>query len=168
MVKYPNQTAAIDVWSAGVIFLCFLSGRYPFFQASSDHFTLMEIITLFGSERCSNVAKLLHKEITCLPSCHPQNLTEIYEHLRSVLPKVDSKRLHSISPNCTVMFEPTFKNSSPLGSTYKDTSQNFTSAVAYDLLERCLDVNPFTRITSSQALQHPFFRQLVRKLPHNI
>lgn len=28
---------------------------------------------------------------------------------------------------------------------------------AYDLLQRCLDLNPQTRITASQALQHPFF-----------
>ncbi len=29
---------------------------------------------------------------------------------------------------------------------------------AYDLLERCLDLNPATRITASEALKHPFFR----------
>jgi len=33
---------------------------------------------------------------------------------------------------------------------------NFAPAVAYDLLEKCLDLNPFTRITASLALQHPF------------
>eukprot|EP00117_Sycon_ciliatum_P043335 scpid99554/ scgid31391/ Probable serine/threonine-protein kinase cdc7; Cell division control protein 7 len=27
---------------------------------------------------------------------------------------------------------------------------------AYDLLRRCLDLNPLTRITASQALSHPF------------
>lgn len=30
---------------------------------------------------------------------------------------------------------------------------------AYHLLERCLDLNPFTRITASEALQHPFFSE---------
>ena len=29
---------------------------------------------------------------------------------------------------------------------------------AYDLLERCLDLNPYTRITASQALEHAFFK----------
>ena len=159
LLKYPNQTAAIDVWSAGVIFLCFLSGKYPFFKASNDLFALIETITLFGSERCINVAKLLHKEITCFPSCHPQNLTKICKHLRSILHKVDSNKLHAKSQNCTVIFEPTSETSYPPSeSTCRDTSQSFASAVAYDLLERCLDVNPFTRITSSQAIQHPFFR----------
>lgn len=27
---------------------------------------------------------------------------------------------------------------------------------AYDLLDRCLDPNPYTRITAAQALEHPF------------
>ena len=33
---------------------------------------------------------------------------------------------------------------------------NFATPSAYNLLEKCLDLNPFTRITASQALQHPF------------
>ena len=177
MLKYPNQTTAIDIWSAGVIFLCFLSGKYPFFKASNDHFAMIEIVTLFGSERCANVAKLLHKDITCSPTCHPQNLISICEHLRSSLHtqkqkgygsntkshslKDDFMRLHSIKPNCDVKFEPTIEHSSSSESnmSYRDASPTFSSAVTYDLLERCLDVNPFTRITGSQALQHPFFRQ---------
>jgi serine/threonine protein kinase len=28
---------------------------------------------------------------------------------------------------------------------------------AYELLKRLLDVDPFTRITASEALEHPFF-----------
>lgn len=31
---------------------------------------------------------------------------------------------------------------------------------AYDLLDRLLDLNPATRITAAQALQHPLFRDL--------
>jgi serine/threonine protein kinase len=27
---------------------------------------------------------------------------------------------------------------------------------AYELLDRCLDPNPYTRITADQALEHPF------------
>lgn len=29
---------------------------------------------------------------------------------------------------------------------------------AYELLERCLDLNPHTRITAAEALEHPFLR----------
>lgn len=30
---------------------------------------------------------------------------------------------------------------------------------AYDLLQRCLDLNPNTRITAKEALEHPFFQE---------
>lgn len=31
---------------------------------------------------------------------------------------------------------------------------------AYDLLDRLLDLNPLTRITAAQALEHPLFKDL--------
>lgn len=34
----------------------------------------------------------------------------------------------------------------------------YVPASVYDLLERCLDLNPATRITASEALNHPFLR----------
>lgn len=35
---------------------------------------------------------------------------------------------------------------------------NYVPSSVYDLLERCLDLNPATRITASEALWHPFLR----------
>ena len=32
LLKYPKQTTAIDIWSAGVIFLSLLSSKYPFLR----------------------------------------------------------------------------------------------------------------------------------------
>lgn len=40
--------AAVDIWSAGVIFLSLLSGRYPFFKASDDMTSLAQIVSIFG------------------------------------------------------------------------------------------------------------------------
>ncbi len=41
---------AVDIWSAGIIFLSILSGRYPFFKAIDDNMAIMQLISLFGSE----------------------------------------------------------------------------------------------------------------------
>ena len=57
LLKYPHQTTAVDIWSAGVILLCLLSGRYPFFKAHDDMSAMAQIVALFGSEECIAAAK---------------------------------------------------------------------------------------------------------------
>lgn len=52
----------MDVWSAGVIFLCLLSGRYPFFRASDDLSALAQVVALMGTAECTRVAKELGKQ----------------------------------------------------------------------------------------------------------
>ena len=57
LLKYPHQTTAVDIWSAGVIFLCILSGRYPFFKAHDDMSALAQIVSLMGSKAIADAAK---------------------------------------------------------------------------------------------------------------
>lgn len=46
-----NQSSKIDVWSAGVILLCMLTRRYPFFKAGDDVVSLCEVASVVGSHR---------------------------------------------------------------------------------------------------------------------
>ncbi|KAJ2308858.1 Cell division control protein 7 [Coemansia sp. RSA 2706] len=48
LVKVARQTVAIDMWSVGVILLCLLTRRFPFFQSTDDTEALLEIAVLFG------------------------------------------------------------------------------------------------------------------------
>ena len=57
LLKCPHQTTAVDMWSAGVILLCILSGRYPFFRAHDDLTAMAQIISLRGSRECIEAAK---------------------------------------------------------------------------------------------------------------
>lgn len=54
---HSSCSAAIDVWSAGVILLSLLSGRYPFFKASDDLIALTQIMTIRGSRETIKAAK---------------------------------------------------------------------------------------------------------------
>lgn len=49
--------AAIDIWSAGIIFLSLLSGRYPFYKASDDLTALAQIMTIRGAKETIQAAR---------------------------------------------------------------------------------------------------------------
>ena len=51
----------MDIWSAGVILLSVLSGRYPFFKALDDMTALAQIVSLFGSDDVKRTANELGK-----------------------------------------------------------------------------------------------------------
>jgi cell division control protein 7 len=60
-----NQTTAIDVWAAGVIFLSLLTQRYPFFVGEDDLTNLCQVATIVGGRRlqeamaeCDRVVRL--------------------------------------------------------------------------------------------------------------
>jgi len=120
LLKVPLQTVAIDVWSAGIIFLCILSRRYPFFNAPDDPTALGEVIEFFGT-----------------PS-KKQSLERI-----AFMTDASQERLHTKGVDI-----PKFCRES--------SSKNWPAA-AYDLLLRCLDLSPRTRISAEEALKHEFF-----------
>lgn len=61
LLKHMNQTTAVDMWSAGVVLLCVLSGRYPFFKSHCDLAALSEIINVFGTEAVEKIANKFGK-----------------------------------------------------------------------------------------------------------
>eukprot|EP01087_Luapelamoeba_hula_P019118 TRINITY_DN6289_c2_g1_i1.p1 TRINITY_DN6289_c2_g1~~TRINITY_DN6289_c2_g1_i1.p1 ORF type:complete len:424 (+),score=73.06 TRINITY_DN6289_c2_g1_i1:536-1807(+) len=122
LMKSTYQTVALDIWSAGVILLCIISGRYPFFCSPDDLTALAEISCLTGTAPLSNTAHLLNKQL-------------IFSEER---PKLD---LQNMCERLT-----THKYQIPVE--------------VYDLLQRCLDVNPCTRINATEALAHPFLQPL--------
>ncbi|EIN11053.1 kinase-like protein, partial [Punctularia strigosozonata HHB-11173 SS5] len=58
LLKCADQSGAIDVWSAGMILLFFLTGKFPLFQSSDDIEALMEIAAIIGRKRMERAATL--------------------------------------------------------------------------------------------------------------
>lgn len=84
LLKSAEQSTAIDIWSAGVIFISLLSGRYPFFRNSDDMTSLAEIVTLLGSKRVIRAAKKLGKSLLVeSPDKLPLDLKFTCEALRA-------------------------------------------------------------------------------------
>eukprot|EP01132_Coremiostelium_polycephalum_P001175 gene1175-1487_t len=133
LLKYNKQTTAIDIWSVGVIILCIISGRYPFFISPDDLTSLAEIISIIGTDKIIELANMLDKRI----------------FISHQVPYTSWKSL-----------------AMRLRNESGEEKENIPME-AYDLLERCLDLNPFTRITASEALTHPFLLPIHQQYNNN-
>ncbi|KAM8788210.1 cell division cycle 7-related protein kinase isoform 2-T2 [Rhynchonycteris naso] len=188
LTKCPNQTTAIDMWSAGVIFLSLLSGRYPFYKASDDLTALAQIMTIRGSRETIQAAKTFGKSILCSKEIPAQDLRKLCEKLRGIgtnAPKLTSNVQGTASPD-TAFSEKTDHRASQFiqmpqaqhsGNSLHKGNRNgygghfdaYTTNLegwdkvpdeAYDLLDKLLDLNPASRITAEEALLHPFFKEM--------
>ncbi|KAM8930578.1 cell division cycle 7-related protein kinase [Pelodytes ibericus] len=181
LTKCPDQTTAIDMWSAGVIFLSLLSGRYHFFNATDDMNALAQIMAIRGSKETIKAAKTFGKTITCSKELPAKNLRSICERLRNVstaamqcadLSEAQKQRATlqiQIMENEDTWFDHEAHTAAPVVSQYDSLSDRMDfepSTVhgwdkvpdeAYHLLDRLLDMNPATRITAEAALTHPLF-----------
>ncbi|XP_055467698.1 cell division cycle 7-related protein kinase isoform X1 [Psammomys obesus] len=183
LTKCPDQTTAIDMWSAGVIFLSLLSGRYPFYKASDDLTALAQIMTIRGSRETIQAAKAFGKSVLCSKEVPAQDLRKLCERLRGL----DSwtPRL-AVDPPGHTSGGPASENTDPQASlgqasaaqrsegslsgganagcprviTANTEGWDTVPDVTYDLLDRLLDLNPASRITAEAALLHPFFRDM--------
>ena len=78
LLRYSEQTEVIDIWSAGIILLSLLSKQHPFFSPVEDLSSLCEIISIFGSSKCTKVAKDLGIILTLSQKCDPIPLEKFF------------------------------------------------------------------------------------------
>ncbi|XP_035188669.1 cell division cycle 7-related protein kinase isoform X2 [Oxyura jamaicensis] len=180
LTKCPTQTTAIDMWSAGIVFLSLLSGRYPFYKASDDLTALAQIMTVRGSRETIQAAKTFGKSILCTQVVPAQNLKALCEKLRgtnsscsrsqpdvpiksvndSALPIEIDKQCAPETPGKEIQY---LKGCQEVDGTSEIKAADMKGwdqvpDEAYDLLDKLLDLNPATRITAKEALLHPFFK----------
>ncbi|KNC30018.1 hypothetical protein FF38_03062 [Lucilia cuprina] len=165
LLKYPDQTTAVDVWAAGVIFLSILSSVYPFFKAPNDYVALAEMITIFGDKAIRKTAHILDRLVTLSQKTKPLDLRKLCVRFRNRV-KFSSPSLLKkyqrpdgtceVCKNCDQFFFNCLCMETSFVTESQDEDDNFPAS-AYDLLYRLLEVNPHKRITADEALRHPFF-----------
>lgn len=143
LLKQRNQTTAVDMWSAGVIFLSLLSGRYPFFRAQDDLTALAEIIAVIGSAPVQLAAEKMGKWLTLSPEKPTLDLRTLCERLRG---------------RAEVKVRKTAGGKDKICFSYHESWLHVPDS-AYDLLSKLLDPDPMTRITAEDALMHDFLKE---------
>ncbi|KDN43916.1 kinase-like protein [Tilletiaria anomala UBC 951] len=134
LLKCQDQTVSIDIWSAGIVMLAFLTKRFPLFNANDDNEALLEIATIFGRRRMEQCAMLHNRTFKCN------------------IPSVEEAKTHRI-PDWIKLVNPSLWNPGDHPDPLK-YSQDVAQAV--DLCRECLHLDCTRRLTASQLLQHPF------------
>uniref|UniRef100_A0A5K3ET19 non-specific serine/threonine protein kinase n=1 Tax=Mesocestoides corti TaxID=53468 RepID=A0A5K3ET19_MESCO len=94
MLRCVTQTTAVDLWAVGVIFLSFLTGRYPFIKVEDDLEVLHSFSHLLGYERMQQGAHSVGKRILIDP--RPPPLGDKETPLAYMKKRYDSPYLQSV------------------------------------------------------------------------
>jgi cell division control protein 7 len=134
LLKCQDQTPALDIWSAGIILLAFLTKRFPLFNSSDDTEAILELTVIFGKKRMNQAAILHNRVLHCnVPSQQPEGF-RIPEFITKLNPGI---------------LEP------PTSHPDKDLYLREVDQVM-DLCRACLQPDLTRRCTASEALHHPF------------
>ncbi|KAL8293663.1 hypothetical protein RQP46_000364 [Phenoliferia psychrophenolica] len=147
LFKCPDQTVALDIWSAGIILLCFLTRRFPFFNSNDDTEALAEITAIFGKRKLEKCAALHNRTFqTNVPDFETPRHADLHALVKSLCPTI-------IVHNSPDPYGPIPSSSSMDKQWYKG-SEIFQ---AVDLMKRCLELDCTKRWTAEELLEHPFF-----------
>ncbi|TFK46935.1 kinase-like protein [Heliocybe sulcata] len=156
LLKCGAQTGAIDVWSAGVILLFFLTGKFPLFQSNDDIEALMEIAVIIGKRKMERIATLHSRTFaTNVPSVSPDGITwrdfVARQNPDLMTPPKPDPHYYPYSSRDTSADNPTSSPEPPDQATHGADVES-----ALDFLEHVMDPDCTKRFTPRQALYHPF------------
>ncbi|VDP44159.1 unnamed protein product [Schistosoma margrebowiei] len=76
MMRHIEQTTAVDIWAVGIIFISFLSGRYPFIKVDDDLDVLHAFTHLIGYERMQMGARSIGRRLLLDPRPPPMEASD--------------------------------------------------------------------------------------------
>ncbi|XP_022919751.1 cell division cycle 7-related protein kinase-like isoform X2 [Onthophagus taurus] len=156
LLKSLQQDTGIDIWATGIILLSILSGSCNFFASPDDVTALSEIITVFGFNAIKKVASQCGRHLICSEKCPPLDLRKICRILKMRDKLMNYLETEEMCLKCNQLEVFCIC----IGTTLCKKICDKYPDQAYDLLYKLLDVNPNTRISAVEALNHPFFSKV--------
>ncbi|GAA5979260.1 hypothetical protein JCM10908_002859 [Rhodotorula pacifica] len=148
LLKCPDQTVALDIWSAGIILLCFLTRRFPFFNSNDDTEALAEIMAIFGRRKMERCAALHNRTLqTNIRDYDDPPHPDLHALVKALNPPI-------VVENSPDPYGPIPAPPDEVDKWYSDSEL----AMCVDLLKRCLELDCTKRWTAQECLEHPFFR----------
>ncbi|GAA5878599.1 hypothetical protein JCM3774_004077 [Rhodotorula dairenensis] len=148
LLKCPDQTVAVDIWSTGIILLCFLTRRFPFFNSNDDTEALAEIMAIFGRRKMERCAALHNRTLqTNIRDYDEPAHPDLHALVRALNPPI-------VVENSPDPYGPVPAPPEEIADWYPDSEL----AQCVDLLKRCLELDCTKRWTAHECLEHPFFR----------
>lgn len=159
LMRAKAQTTAVDVWAAGIILLCLLTGRLSLASScwiKAEVMSLDLVSKLVGHKRLCDAATELGRGLKLLPKSEPAQL----EGVALVAENNDGSlqaRLLALGQGIVKSAARGWRTAHEDNGPAEDV-RDLESA--YNLLARCLDPNPRTRISAADALAHPLLAEL--------
>ncbi|KAI3404358.2 CDC7 [Candida oxycetoniae] len=182
LFKCTNQTTQIDVWSAGVIGLSFLTRKFPLFNSPDDTDAIVELALIFGYDQLVRCAALhgCGLEISMNEVTNPAHKGNLIKVLYDFLKKeVDTQGIPSdsviydtmdlFSSNGDKFIKPKWEEVDGLSiKTRNEMMNNYATKIEnykdhkylMELLGCCFKMDPGKRLTAKQILKLPFFYEL--------
>lgn len=135
LAKSTRPTAAVDVWAAGIIFLSMLTGRQNILQYCNE---------TVGGENCDAI------------------------HMKEIGDIVGGTEMNNIKAKDHAQYGKGLEHQGKTGwaakvMQAKILERGWIENPELDLVTRMLDVRPWNRITSAEALEHPFLKEAAGK-----
>ncbi|XP_068628631.1 cell division cycle 7-related protein kinase-like [Battus philenor] len=160
LLKWTHQSAAVDLWAAGVVLATVLANRYPFFRAADDVSALAEVADLLGTDALQRTARALGRRVLTSTRRPGLCLRKLCARLRAV-PAPPAPRPAATGAACASC---RLARAACLCPDENVPASNFDPGVlvcgfpdsAFALAARLLEPNPSLRISADDALRHPF------------
>ncbi|CAG5034680.1 unnamed protein product [Parnassius apollo] len=160
LLKWTRQSAAVDLWAAGVVLATVLANRYPFFRAADDYSALAEVADLLGTDAVQRTAEALGRRVVTSTRRAGLCLRKLSARLRRVppAPPVSAAPRAGTCAGCQLARDLCLcpDENVPASSFDPDLVVAGFPDSAFALAARLLEPNPSLRITADEALKHPF------------